>query len=379
MSPFPMVQSIKNQIINGDALEVLKTLPSDYVHCIITSPPYWGLRDYGKEDQLGLESNPNDYVDKLTAIFSEAKRVLRPDGTLWLNIGDSYAGNMSRASQGGRAGFGTKREGVFKRIPETLKAKDLVGIPWRVAFAHQSDGWYLRQDIIWHKPNAMPESVKDRCTKSHEHVFLLTKSPKYYFDKDAIAEKTVTYDDSIRNRDETKLNNTPGREKMQGLKKNNYMTKNKRDVWTIAAGHYKGAHFAAFPQNLIIPCIQAGTSEQGCCSLCGMPMSRELEITEEYKKLKGQGWKGKDKFKETGMRGVGSMPKVSETYRTVGWKKNCECDADVSPCIVMDIFMGSGTTAFVSKRLGRRYLGIELNEEYVEIANNRLTQEELFI
>ena len=151
-----IIQSIKNQIINGDALEVLKTLPSDYVHCIITSPPYWGLRDYGKEDQLGLESNPNDYVDKLTAIFSEAKRVLRPDGTRGLNIGDSYAGNMSRASQGGRAGFGTKREGVFKRIPETLKAKDLVGIPWRVAFALQSDVWYLRQDIIWHKPNAMP-------------------------------------------------------------------------------------------------------------------------------------------------------------------------------------------------------------------------------
>ena len=349
MSPFPMVQSIKNQIINGDALEVLKTLPSDYVHCIITSPPYWGLRDYGKEDQLGLESDPNDYVDKLTAIFSEAKRVLRPDGTLWLNIGDSYAGNMSRASQGGRAGFGTKREGVFKRIPETLKAKDLVGIPWRVAFALQSDGWYLRQDIIWHKPNPIPESVKDRCTKSHEHVFLLTKSPKYYFDHYAIREK-----DEVGSR-------------------------NKRDVWSIAGGNYGGAHFAAFPQNLIIPCIFAGSSEHGCCALCGNPYTRDVEMTEEYKRVRGEGWKGKDDFKETGMRGVGGMPEVSEMYRTVGWKKNCECDADVSPCIVMDIFMGSGTTAFVSKRLGRRYLGIELNEEYVEIANNRLTQEELFI
>ena len=306
---------LSNTVINGEALEVLKTLPSNHAHMIVTSPPYWGLRDYGKSDQLGLEENPDDFVRRLTDIFSEAKRVLREDGTLWLNIGDSY------------------------------KDKNLVGIPWKVAFSLQSDGWYLRQDIIWSKPNPMPESASDRCTKSHEHMFLLSKSPHYYFDSHAI-------------RDETS---------------------NKRDVWTVAAGNYKGAHFATFPQDLIIPCIQAGTSQEGCCSNCGSPNYRMLEMTEEYKRIKGQGWKDKDDFQDTGMRGVKGLPSIKDKYKTIGWEKNCKCDVDMSPCIVMDIFMGSGTTAYVAKRLGRKYLGIELNEEYVEIANNRLTQEELFI
>ena len=340
-----IIQSIKNKIINGEALDVLKTMPSNYVHMIVTSPPYWGLRDYGKSDQLGLENDYNDYVQRLTDIFSEARRVLREDGTLWLNLGDSYIGNMSRASNNGRAGFGNEREGIFNRSSVGLKNKDLAGIPWRVAFSLQAEGWYLRQDIIWSKSNPMPESVSDRCTKSHEHMFLLSKSSNYYFDAYAIREKTS----------------------------------NKRDVWTIAAGNYKGAHFATFPQDLIVPCIQAGTSEQGCCSLCGLSQVRALEMTEEYKNLKGKGWKGKDDFQDTGMRGVGGLPTIEQKYRTVGWEKNCECDADASPCIVMDIFMGSGTTAYVAKRLGRRYLGIELNEEYVEIANNRLKQEELFV
>lgn len=224
-------------IYNGDCREVLRGIPDSTINCCVTSPPYWGLRDYGADLQIGLEENPNDYVTELVQVFREVRRVLRDDGVLWLNLGDSYAGNNSRASRGGRAGFGTPRELVANRTGEGLKPKDLVGIPWRVALALQADGWYLRQDIIWHKPNPLPESVKDRCTKSHEYIFLLSKSPVYYFDADAIKEPVVDGLDS-------------------GLK-------NRRSVWTVPVRPYKGSHFATFPPDLIRPCILAGSPEGG--------------------------------------------------------------------------------------------------------------------
>lgn len=225
-----------NKVIHGDCLYVLKTLPDNSVHCCVTSPPYWGLRDYGVDGQLGLEKTPEGYVEKMVEVFREVRRVLRDDGTLWLNLGDSF-------------GF--------------PKQKDLTGIPWRVAFALQADGWYLRSDIIWYKPNAMPESVKDRPTKAHEYIFLLSKSPRYYYDADAIREEAKTKW-SFRagaakpEKGDNKDRNDNGRRCIVGAG-----TKNKRTVWHVATRPFKGAHFAVFPPDLIEPCILAGCPEGG--------------------------------------------------------------------------------------------------------------------
>jgi DNA modification methylase len=214
------------------------------------------------DQQLGLEKTPEEYVQKLVAIFREVRRVLRADGTVWLNLSDSYFGSGQ--------GFGDTKT-TNKNHPGSrerkkpkwndcgLKPKDLVGIPWRVAFALQADGWYLRQDIIWAKPNPMPESVTDRCTKSHEYIFLLTKSARYFYDAEAIKEPTVTYDDNVRDRETTRLNNVPGRRKMKGLTENNFESRNKRSVWTVPTSPYREAHFATFSPDLIKPCILAGT------------------------------------------------------------------------------------------------------------------------
>jgi DNA modification methylase len=218
-----------NKVIIGDCRTVLKTLEADSVQCCVTSPPYFGLRDYGVAGQIGLEETPESYVAELVKVFQEVKRVLKPDGTLWLNLGDSY------------------------------KDKNLIGIPWRVAFALQADGWYLRQDIIWAKSNPMPESVQDRCTKSHEYIFLLSKSPKYYFDNEAIKEKAVYQDDRIRDRNKSKLNNTPGKTISNGLKTNNYENRNRRSVWNINTRPYFEAHFAMYPPELVKLCLLAGT------------------------------------------------------------------------------------------------------------------------
>lgn len=221
----------------GDNRESLRKLPEKSVQVVVTSPPYWGLRDYGAEGQIGLEQSPNAYVEELCQVFDEVWRVLKDDGTLWLNIGDSYASmrDSKVTPDSLRTGDGTKvAQGAANRNPKVLKEaglkhKDLVGIPWRVAFALQARGWHLRSDIIWAKPNPMPESVKDRPTKSHEHVFLLTKSPKYYYDSEAIREEAV-----------------------DGLK-------NKRDVWSVQTKPFKGAHFAVYPLELIEPCVLAGS------------------------------------------------------------------------------------------------------------------------
>lgn len=233
----------------------MQSIPDQSVQTCITSPPYWGLRDYGEGDQIGLEETPEQYVDQMVQVFREVRRVLKDDGTLWLNIGDSYAGNMSRASNNGRAGFGSEREGVFSRMPDGLKPKDLVGIPWRLAFALQADGWYLRQDIIWHKPNPMPESVTDRCTKSHEYVFLLSKSRQYFYDHEAIKEPAIYAGDDRGARTDSRRNT-----KMNSMSGLTGETKNKRDVWTVATKPYKGAHFAVMPEALVDPCILAGSA-----------------------------------------------------------------------------------------------------------------------
>ena len=248
-------------ILVGDVRTRLAEIPDKSIQSCITSPPYWGLRDYGQDEQIGLEQSPQDYVDAMVKVFQEVKRVLRDDGTLWLNLGDSYSG--SGKGPAGNLGATHDERNMEKKhsaiVPDGLKPKDLIGIPWRVAFALQADGWYLRQDIIWAKPNPMPESVTDRCTKSHEYLFLLSKSSKYYFDNNAIKEPSVSKDNTKRDRDSSKLNNTPGRTRMAGLKTNNYDMRNKRDVWTISSKPFRGAHFAVMPEALVEPCILAGS------------------------------------------------------------------------------------------------------------------------
>lgn len=260
-------------IICGDAAEVLRNMPSESVNCCVTSPPYYGLRDYGTDGQIGLEETPEQYIERLVEIFREVRRVLRDDGTLWLNIGDSYAGSgKGRYKDGIARNVGKKQEtsagtvdGVLQKTTAAngCKPKDIIGIPWMLAFALRADGWYLRQDIIWAKTNPMPESVRDRCTKSHEYIFLLSKSPKYYYDAEAIAEPCA--DSSLRRCAEGALPPRYGGKKYSDHPEEFYRTKsgglynfrprrNKRDVWTVSTTPFKGAHFATFPEKLVEPC-----------------------------------------------------------------------------------------------------------------------------
>lgn len=320
------------QILQGDCLETMATLPAGSVQCCVTSPPYYGLRDYGNEAQIGLEETPAAYVEKLVAVFRAVWRVLADDGVLWLNLGDSYNGS---GGAGGDYGKGGIKEGQPKypgRKIAGLKPKDLIGIPWRVAFALQDDGWYLRSDIIWAKPNAMPESVTDRCTRAHEYVFMLTKQARYYCDMDAIKEpagehvgQAATFARSGAVGEhvlpgQTAAQHRPDRvEKQRGHGRRHdgfndrwdAMTKaeqqagmrNKRDVWTIAPATYSGAHFATMPPDLAAPCILAG--------------SRPGDL-------------------------------------------------------VLDPFTGSGTTGAVALKYGRRFVGCELNADYIVLAHQRV-------
>ena len=345
------------KILQGNCLDKLKELPDQSVNTCITSPPYWGLRDYGtaeweggdpncdhvanpkatkkmgnkefnknrpsrentktkgyyekqcpkcgavrKDKQLGMEDTPEEFVNNLVEVFREVKRVLRDDGTVWLNLGDSYCGTGNKGNHTDpkhKEGRNGQKIALNNKI-EGLKSKDLIGIPWRVAFALQKDGWYLRQDIIWHKPNPMPESVKDRCTKAHEYIFLLSKSPKYYFDNEAIKEdakfpdgpntlKSIKAVDGVYSKNLQKIGANPKR--------------NKRSVWTVTTKPFKGAHFATFPMDLIEPCVLAGCPENGT---------------------------------------------------------------------VLDPFGGSGTTGIVASNHNRKAVLIELNTEYIEIAKQRI-------
>ncbi len=322
-----------NQIITGDCLEVMRGWPDESVQCVITSPPYWGLRDYGVDGQLGLEKTPEEYVAKMVEVFREVRRVLRKDGTLWLNLGDSYAGSWGNSGRrpeldGGpgvqreknteyfeRGGWDERRERPASsyRI-DGLKPKDLIGIPWRVALALQANGWYLRSDIIWSKPNPMPESVTDRPTKAHEYIFLMSKSATYYYDAKAIAEKSVgtEYDRTRRPAGRmtgaASLVDGRGQDVAGDSLGVGSETRNKRSVWSIPTVSFAEAHFATFPPDLVKVCLMAGSR-------------------------------------------VGD--------------------------VILDPFMGSGTTAVVAKNAGRQYLGIELNPAYITMAEKRLKQEVL--
>lgn len=332
----------KSQIITGDALSVLRRISDNYIDCCVTSPPYYGLRDYGVKGQIGLEETPQEYIDNLVSVFREVRRVLKDSGTLWINIADSYArsGKVAWKNKNGqKENYVLDPNSKPVLMPKTfdgIKAKDLIGIPWELALALRNDGWYLRQDIIWYKPNCMPESVKDRCTKSHEYIFLLSKSEKYYFNYDAIEEPAVGFNNILPAGSKGTL--TPNSRRRKGNAKtfrgggaytsgksfdnNTYIDRishgnatnetglrRKRSVWSVATVGSKEAHFATFPEKLIEPCILAG------CPIGG---------------------------------------------------------------IVLDPFLGSGTTAIVALNNDREYIGIELNPNYVEMAKCRLSKSEKF-
>ena len=308
-----------DHIYTGDCLEVLKTLPDESVHCCVTSPPYYALRDYGMDEQIGRETSPKEYISRLTEVFAEVRRVLRFDGTLWLNIADTYAGKGNQGdfvdakNPKGRNGQAV----ALNYKVEGCKPKDMIGIPWMLAFSLRDAGWYLRNDIIWMKENPMPESVKDRCARCYEHIFLFSKSRKYHFDYKAISEPIAP---TTAERLKRGLNGSnkfgkasPGQAQQQTInrvREHGSITddminplRNKRDVWTINTVPFKGGHYAAYPPKLVETCLLAGCPEGG---------------------------------------------------------------------VVLDPFMGSGTTGMVAKQLDRHYVGIELNPEYTELAMARI-------
>lgn len=345
----------------GDALAVLRSMPSESVHCVVTSPPYWGLRDYGVAGQLGLEPTFQEYIAKMVEVFREVRRVLRSDGTCWLNIGDSY--NNFRSQMGPPQSV---HNGDLRGKPEKesktrgsvgLKEKDLCMIPHRLAIALQDDGWYVRSDIVWAKPNPMPESVQDRPTKSHEYVFLLAKSEKYFYDAEAIVHGNLPVRD-----DGGRACNGPGQE-----------TRNKRSVWTIATEPFPEAHFATFPQALVEPCIKAGSSEHGCCPTCGAPYVRETSTTYSNPGNRSTNGPRSEERKRIEYGLAGFTQRLEKQVETLGWRSTCACHADTkAPCIVLDPFAGSGTVGVVAERFGRQFIGIELNPEYAKMAERRI-------
>jgi DNA modification methylase len=378
----------------GDCRDVLASLPAESVHCVVTSPPYWGLRDYGEPGQLGLESTPDAYVANMVAVFREVRRVLRADGTVWLNLGDSYY------SQGGHTGQGStsQRQGRSNVGAQNHdngrtggKPKDLVGIPWRVAFALQADGWYLRSDVIWSKPNPMPESVTDRPTKAHEYLFLLTRSATYFYDAEAVREAAplgrVAVVTGRGLGKETGKGHAPQRSNSGGFPS---AGRNLRSVWSIATEPYPGAHFATFPQKLVEPCIKAGTSERGVCPECGAPWVREVERGEDESRVTGRGL-GKEAGKHHGRAQRSNSGGFKPLVTLLGWRPSCghqgilnrgELDAeavdwDPIPATVLDPFAGSGTTGLVANRLGRRAILIDLSADYIDQAMLRNQQHPL--
>ena len=474
---------MRNVVLCGHVLDEIKKIPDESVQCCITSVPYWGLRNYNTPPQiwknskplcevhewdevitpaangivnsemqgktlsgrsatrkprksdicskcgawrgeLGLEPTPELYVQHIVEVFREARRVLKSNGVLWLNIGDSYASGKGTCFNpgGGEDSLGQNRKEAGAHpldrgnkstlAKSNLKPKDMVGIPWAVAFALRNDGWYLRSDIIWAKPNPMPESVTDRPTKSHEYIFLLTKSAKYYYDADAIAEP-LAYG-SVDRLSQPNLENQTGSDRVPGKSNGNMkavykkpytnestkdyangraqnasatkarivdsilagdlVTRNKRSVWEVTTQPFKGAHFATFPEEIPTICIKAGTSEKGQCAKCGKPLERKKQTTSDKSDRQARGkaltsprhdgnaWNEND--------GRGFMPTIIET---LGWQAQCTCNTGTVPQIVLDPFAGSGTTLEVAKRLGRDYIGIELSEKYVkELVEPRL-------
>ena len=346
---------------------------------------YWGLRDYGTAGQIGLEPTPDAFVARMVEVFREVRRVLRKDGTCWVNMGDAYnSQNGFHRGENYMDGGAPKTIIYPDRSGSGLKPKDLIGMPWRVAFALQADGWYLRSDVIWAKPNPMPESVTDRPTKAHEYVFLLTKSATYYYDSEAVKESAASDHPSgngfkrdarltYQNANGTARGNDQQWTDVGG-------SRNKRSVWTIATAPFPEAHFATFPPELPEICIKAGTSQHGCCAECGAPWGRETEHFAGDAEAVGRPKRtaGMDSKTSTlSLSGNGSKEWAERGGKrvTLGWSPSCSCNADVVPATVLDPFAGAGTTLLVSDRLQRNAIGIELNPEYAAMAERRLSKD----
>lgn len=421
-------------LIQGDARRL--PLADGVVQCVVTSPPYWALRDYGHEGAdwdaisyrtiggtvevpamrcpLGLEPTPEAFVGHMLTIFREVWRVLRDDGTCWMNIGDSYSndtkwggksgGKNAHSAAGGYQGQRVRRgtdcdpkrgaaaPGQPKRRGSTgLKPKDLVGIPWMLAFALRADGWFLRQDVIWHKPGPMPESVRDRCTKAHEYIFLLTKGERYFYDNEAIKVPGTNRGCGIhayKYRDAAALAvgvGDHGQRTKLGLTAIPPVTHaNKRSVWRIATESCREAHFATFPTKLVEPCVLAGTSARGCCPSCRKPWARVVDKVRvptrpgtNSKINRASAHAGSPYQDHKGMI-IGNRDARRHTSQSVtsGWVPRCKCDAGAPvPCLVLDPFHGAGTTAIVAKRLGRAYVGNELSTEYLAISQRRIAND----
>ena len=444
-------------IHHGDALTVLRGMADESVNCVVTSPPYWGLRDYGTatwdggdaacghepvvdtdrkkrverntirndaageychpagwsgggraanvgrpicgkcgarriDAQLGLEPTPGEYVARMVEVFREVRRVLRADGTCWVNLGLSYA-STGRSDRDESPGVGATqamkapgRKVIWKAggdsnfswsLPGGFKPKDMVPIPWMIAMALQADGWYLRQDIIWHKPNPMPESVTDRCTKAHEYLFLLTKSARYFYDAEAVKEPAEygrrdqplnTWDRAAGSGD------TPKRVNGSTYGKHPETGRNRRSVWTIPTCAYPGAHFATFPPALVEPCVLAGCPER-CCAQCGKAWVRVVEKTPYNPQVVMKGVRFVDDSRGDKTRRLsGKEYNEQVSCKTIGFSPTCTCAAGTVPGVVLDPFTGSGTTGEVALLHGRGFVGIELNAAYIELAHKRIGQ-----
>ena len=360
----------KFMLINNDALSALKDIPDNTFHTVITSPPYFQLRNYFNPEQIGQESSPEEFVSNLVEICDEIKRVLRKDGSFWLNIGDSYNNNAGFCRgkedwkrKGREKGSGDKKS--FKH--PVIKQKDLIGIPWKLAFALQKAGWYLRCDIIWQKENVLPDGAKDRPTREHEYIFLLTKSAKYFYDYYAGLEDTNEQPGGIQSFGAKDQKGTYRMDQNRTFE--HYGKRNKRSVWRTPVASFKGGHFATFSQKLIDPCVCMSTSEKGCCVDCGTPWERKFEkkkikITKEYSKNYSENL---DVF--SGMEVDQYQLKLVEN----GWEKNCDCKTDkTKPCLVLDPFSGMATTGLSAFKYNQSYVGIELNPDYLDMSTKRL-------
>jgi DNA modification methylase len=324
--------------------------------------------------ELGLEPTPEEYVANMVAVFREVKRVLRKDGTVWLNLGDSYNAGREGGHAGGPSGI-SRPEIAPQRSGGNapgLKPKDLCGIPWRVAFALQADGWWLRSDIIWSKPNPMPESVTDRPTKAHEYLFLLTKSARYYYDADAVREDSLDLHGGGQPRYSIKTTKAYKAGTNEFIDYERGSGRNRRTVWHIATAPYSGAHFATYPPALVEPCIQAGTSERGCCPECGSPWERVVDSHIEHtQQIHNSKYDPDTGWAETGWKAG------RKHTTTLGWRPTCEHDAEPVPATVFDPFAGSGTTLQVARALGRSGVGLDLSLEYLHLARQRLSLDAL--